>query len=220
MLAKRARICSKVRFSLPSMYRSPGRPRSAASRWPWATSRTSTRFKPVSTKAGIFTAQKIEDDLAGWGWLPVMIANRRGWIHNDHGEPGSRLLESNLFGQPLRTLVMADHIGKRDRRGFVAKGVLGHADAADGAGVHDAFDAGSSSGFEHVARAIHIGVIQLLRAFRPEAIIGCDMEEKLATLKGAGERNRIAQVTGHRFYVEVTDPACWTAKGAHTITLG
>src|SRR5216684_2451776 len=47
-----------IKFAWPRMYRSPGWPRSKASRWPWATSSTSTTFMPVSTYAGIRPSRK------------------------------------------------------------------------------------------------------------------------------------------------------------------
>src|SRR6185503_1227224 len=58
MAASSSRNSRMVRFACPRMYRSPRCPRSKASRWPSATSSTSTTFMPVSTYAGIRPTRK------------------------------------------------------------------------------------------------------------------------------------------------------------------
>src|SRR5947209_1917350 len=86
-------------------------------------------------KAWEFVAEEVENDFARGCGLPVVVANRRGWIDNDDGETGSRLFESDLLGEPLRAFVVAHHVLQRDRRIFVAGAVLRHADTADSAGI-------------------------------------------------------------------------------------
>ncbi|OLD78760.1 MAG: hypothetical protein AUG87_00535 [Candidatus Rokubacteria bacterium 13_1_20CM_4_70_14] len=55
---RRTPISTSERFRFPRMYFSPIFPRSAARRWPRATSRTCTRLSPVSRVANIRPSRK------------------------------------------------------------------------------------------------------------------------------------------------------------------
>ncbi len=54
--------------------------------------------------------QKIQDDLAGGGGLEIVVADRRGGIHDYDREAGARELDCDLFGLELGTLVSSLHI--------------------------------------------------------------------------------------------------------------
>jgi hypothetical protein len=96
---------------------------------------------------------------------------------------------------------------------------VGHADAADGAGVNDAFDAGALGGGEEMASAFDIGGVKIGRVLGPEAVIGGDMKDAAATGDGAGEGIRIAEIARNLFDREFAKLAGRPAKSAHAMTL-
>src|SRR5438045_2477456 len=123
-----------------------------------------------------------------------MIPDGRSGTYRDDGEASRRELERGLLGQKLRPLIGAGHILQRAGLILVAQAAVGHADAAYGAGVNDAFDAGRSRRLEQVARTVDVGPVELVRIASPEPIVSRDVKDEAASGDGARKRGRVAQV--------------------------
>ena len=90
---------------------------------------------------------------------------------------------------------MANHFV--DRRGdrFVGQSpVARDGDGGDGAGVHEALDAGFLRGFEQAFRAADVALVDLFRMPSPQAVVGGDMKNALHTIHRARKRRSVAQI--------------------------
>ena len=147
-----------------------------------------------------------------------MVADRRSRIHDHDWEPFPSLLQRNLFGEPLGTFVMAHHVLQSNGRVLISIPILRHTDAPHGAGIDNAFDPGALRSFQQIARAVHIRAIQILRMFRPEAIIRGYMKNELAALDSARKRLRIAKIARDALDLKFAYLAPRTAKSADVMT--
>ena len=93
--------------------------------------------------------EEVDHDLAGGCRFDVVIADGGGGVYDDDGESTACKFQGYHFSQELGALVIARHIGESDGDGLVADAAaVGDADAAHGAGIDEAFDAGLARGGE------------------------------------------------------------------------
>ena len=64
----------------------------------------------------------------------------------------------------------------------------------DGGGADELFDAAAASGFEEIASAGNVGVVEFARVANVEAIVGSNVENAADTVESAEERGRVAEV--------------------------
>src|ERR1039458_7338198 len=102
---------------------------------------------------------------------------------------------------------MAHHVLKRHRGVLVADTAVRQSDAPDRTGIYDALGAGVLSGFEHVARAIHVRAIEFSGILRPKAVIRGHVEDQAATGHRSFERGGVAQIARGRLQFEFANVA-------------
>ena len=64
----------------------------------------------------------------------------------------------------------------------------------DGGSVDELFDAAAASGFEEIASAGNVGVVEFAWVANVEAIVGGNVEDAADTVEGAEERGGVAEV--------------------------
>ena len=87
-----------------------------------------------------------------------------------------------LLGHELGALVVTDHVGERDGRVLIDDDPVGaEVHGGDDGCVDDALDASFAGEAQKLARAIDVGAIHCRGIGNPEAIIGGDVNDGIAT---------------------------------------
>ena len=101
---------------------------------------------------------------------------------------------------------MSNHVTERNRCVFIRGPPISvQAEGCDAAGVDHAFDPGSQCGLHNAACPLDITLIQIIGVARPQAVIGGDMVQTVATSAGTGERIRVAQIAMKNLHREILD---------------
>ena len=109
--------------------------------------------------------------------------------------PASRGLDRFLLGQKLRALVVADHIGERDRRVFIDdQAVAAEVHRGHAGGVDEALHLGFAGQPQQLARPVHIGLVHRRRIGNPEPVVGGDMDHGIAAAERGLERLWLGQI--------------------------
>jgi hypothetical protein len=93
-----------------------------------------------------------------------------------------------------------------------------HADAAYGAGVDEALDAGLLRGLEEVPRASNVGIVEFLGMARPQAVVSGDVEDQIAAVDGAVQGRSVTEVANYRFDVEFLQFTGGADEGSHAVS--
>jgi hypothetical protein len=108
-------------------------------------------------------------------------------------------------------------VGEFNRHGLVTDTAWRDANAADRAGVDGAVHSGGARGFQEVAGAVDIGLVEFGWVFGPETVVGGDVEEKSAAGYGVLEGYGVAEIAGDGFDVETVDLAAGAYQGADRV---
>src|SRR5213594_4436589 len=176
------------------MYFSPTRPRSAASRWPRATSRTWTRLSPVSTVANIFPRRKSTIICpVGVGFTSHGPMGADGFTIT-RGSPFRAKPSATCSARNLEVLygptMSASVTGVVSVPGAPSLGIP----SAPTVDVYTTRRAPASPEAEHGAVAFDVDPVELVRVARPQAVIGRDVKHGAHALDGAPERRGIAEI--------------------------
>jgi hypothetical protein len=112
-----------------------------------------------------------------------------------------------LLGQKFGALVVADHVGERDRRVFVDDDAVGaEVHGGDARGVDEALDASFAGHAQQLARAVDVGAVHGGGIGNPEAVVGGDVDDGVATgqaqdLSEAGSERSPTTVAGDAFEI-------------------
>ena len=161
-----------------------------------------------------FAVEKIQDDFASRRGLPIPRADRRGRHHDNNGQARLRGFERFLLGHPLGALVVADHFFQAGVSEFVGMLRTVHGDCGDGAGVDELLDPGAHGSVQKIFRATYVGIVNVLFAPGPQAVVSGDMEDALGSLHGARDRSCVAQIAGDILKGQIRDGAIG-ARRAH-----
>ena len=109
----------------------------------------------------------------------------------------------DLFGHKLGALVVPDHVVQLHGCRFIGrKTVFAHSDRSNSACVHHFFYAGFATRRKQIASSPDVVIVNILRTFCPESIIGCDVIDPAASLHASQKRNRIFKVSDGYFTAE------------------
>ena len=91
---------------------------------------------------------------------------------------------------------MADHIADRNRRVFVDHDAIGAEVHGGYAGcVDDAWHIGFAGQAQQVACAVNVGAVHCIGVSHPQAVVGRNVNQSVATLERGGEGLRVGEVT-------------------------
>ena len=171
-----------------------------------------------------FSSQGIDDDPAGGRWFDVARADRCGRVDDDDGQ--SLFLDQfpdGLLGQVFRTLVVADHVFQGDRRGFIGRtAVAVDAQSCHAAGIDHSADTRVRGLPEQVPGAVNVGPVHACRVGYPQAIVGGDVEQVVATADCLLQRGGVGEVAFNQGDVQLFQVAPVTAgpdQGLHFMAL-
>ena len=154
------------------MYRSPGLPRSAASTWPRATSRTWTALSLGVHGGDHAAAHEVQDHLAGRrsASRPTARAAPVGFT-TITGRPRRAKSQRELLGEELGALVVAAHVVQVTGVSSVPGRPSGGTPRAATLEVCTTrFTPASPGRLEHHAGALDVGAVEPRRLRRPQAV--------------------------------------------------
>ena len=170
----------------PRRARAPGR-----GGGPAATSRTSTRLRPVSTVASIRPRRKSRMT------RPVGVGRRspgpdRRRRVDDHGPLPARARPSptSISDATFERLYAPITCARGSGRGLVADPARRHADRRDRRGVHQAARPPRPPRARTLAVPCDVGALHLARRAAPQRVVRGDVEDRVAAARGAAHRPR------------------------------
>src|SRR6516225_1679923 len=134
-----------------------------------------TRFDVTGHPA----VEKVEYDFSGGRRFPVPWTDGSSRHRDDRRKALPCRVEHFLFSQPLGALVMADHFIQLGVGKLVGMLRTIHGNGGDGAGVDELFDPSASRSFQQILRAADVGVVDILRALRPQPVVSGDVKNAL-----------------------------------------
>src|ERR1700733_624310 len=124
---------------------------------------------------GKFAFEEIDNDAACWRRLYILLADWGGWINHNDVHATATGIERELLRHKFGALVVADHVGQRDRRIFVGRvNIFCKAHGGNAGSMNDALDTVFGGRFKDSAGAVDVGAIHFVRIANPEAVIGGD----------------------------------------------
>src|SRR5882762_3380445 len=173
--------------------------------------------------AGHLAIQKIQNDFSGRRRLPVPRPyRRRRHGHNDR-QSTFRGVERLPFRHPLRALVVAHHFFQLGAGEFIRMLRPIDGDGCHGAGVNQLLHAGALSGVQKIFCSADVGIVYVLLALGPQAVIRGDVKDALDTFHRAIERGGVAQIPGHVLERQIrnrTIGARRAQKNTHSVAAG
>ena len=113
--------------------------------------------------------------------LAVVGADGRGGVEDDDLLAVLGGGDGLLLGEKLGALVVAHHVGERDRRVFVDDDAVGaEVHGGHAGGVDEARHAGFAGHAQQIARAVHVGAVHGVGIGNPEAVVGGDVDHGVA----------------------------------------
>ena len=102
---------------------------------------------------------------------------------------------------------MADHLAERSARVFIWQGraVGRNGDGGDGAGVHDALDAGLRGNFKKTARAGDVRFVDFLGIAAPQTVVGRHVVDAAHATHRAIKRSHVPQIAGDALGVQALE---------------
>ena len=128
--------------------------------------------------------------------------------------PAAPGLQRDLLRHELRPLVVADHVGQRNRRVLIRRmPVAGESHGRNAGGVDHASHAILPRRFQNRPRAVDVGPVHLRRIAHPEPVVGRHVKHGIASRHGFFEGSSIAQIPGCGLRLEtlqIVQIASWT----------
>ena len=149
---------------------------------------------------GKFSFQEINEDAASGRGLGVVGTDGRGGIENDDLLAVLRRGDSLLLGHELGPLVVAHHVGERNRRVFIDDDAVGTEAHGGHAGcVDETFDACVAGQPQQLARAVDVGAIHGGGIGNPETVVGGDVNDSVDPGQRRLEIRRFGEIADEGF---------------------